>query len=129
MAKYKLENKELLHYLLFEAEDEDAYVRKIEEMVAQQFEEMPKKNNQYLLKKSLRKILRFLGKQIKYSGNKETEAALRICFCRNMKQHINMRYNTVLTNLYDLQIKKAQSAITKLHEDLQYDFQRELEGL
>ena len=65
LAKYKLENKELLHYLLFEAQDEDAFVRQVEAILERQFKEIPKMSNQYLLKKSLRKILRFLNKQIK----------------------------------------------------------------
>ncbi|CAN5239926.1 hypothetical protein BH09BAC1_BH09BAC1_03610 [soil metagenome] len=128
LTKYKLENKELLNYLLFEAHDEDEFAKKIEALVQQQFAEMTK-GSQYLVKKGVRKILRLLNKHIKYSGKKATEVQLRLFFCRCMKQTVTMRYNTYLTNLYEQQLKKIRAAIDKLHEDLQYDFQKELEQL
>jgi LPS O-antigen subunit length determinant protein (WzzB/FepE family) len=129
LTKYKLENKELLNYLLFEADDEEAYIKKTEEQVQEMFAEIPKTLHQYLVKKTVRKILRILNKQIKYSGNKETEARLRLFYCHCMKQYINMHYNTYLTNLYELQLKKIRQTIEKLHEDLQYDFEQELREL
>ncbi len=129
LTKYKLENKELLNYLLFEADDEEAYIKKVEEQVQEMFAEIPRNLNQYLVKKTVRKILRIVNKQIKYSGNKETEARLRLFYCHCMKQFINMRYNTYLTNLYELQLKKIRQTIEKLHEDLQYDFEQELKEL
>lgn len=129
LAKYKLENKELLNYLLFEAHNEEDFIKNIEADIKKQFEDIPRNNSQYLVKKSVRKILRVLNKYIKYSGKKETEVELRLFFCRYMKQHINMRYNTTLTNLYEMQIKKIKALVEKLHEDLQYDFEKELEKL
>jgi hypothetical protein len=129
LTKYKLENKELLNYLLFEADDEEAYIKKVEEQVQEMFAEIPRNLNQYLVKKTVRKILRIVNKQIKYSGNKETEARLRLFYCHCMKQFINMHYNTYLTNLYELQLKKIRQTIEKLHEDLQYDFEQELKEL
>jgi len=129
LTKYKLENKELLNYLLFEADDEEAYIKKVEEQVQEMFAEIPRNLNQYLVKKTVRKILRIVNKQIKYSGNKETEARLRLFYCHCMKQFINMHHNTYLTNLYELQLKKIRQTIEKLHEDLQYDFEQELKEL
>lgn len=119
----------MLNYLLFEAQDEDAFIRSVEAEVKQQFDDIPRNNSQYLIKKSVRKILRFVNKQVKYSGKKETEAQLRLHFCRCMKDSISMRYSTTLTNLYEQQLKRINTAISKLHEDLQYDYQRELERL
>ena len=37
LAKFKKENKELLTYLLFEAGDEDRYIRQIQEEISAQF--------------------------------------------------------------------------------------------
>ena len=37
LSKYKKENKELLSYLLFEAFDENAYIRQVKEEVDEQF--------------------------------------------------------------------------------------------
>jgi hypothetical protein len=36
---------------------------------------------------------------------------------------------TVLVNLYEQQLKKINTALKQLHEDLQYDYQRELDLL
>src|SRR5687768_12314823 len=72
LAKYKKENKELLSYLLFEAHDEEAYVRGVKDEIDQQFAEI-NKSNIFFAKKSIRKILRLTNKHIKYSGNKQTE--------------------------------------------------------
>jgi hypothetical protein len=72
LAKYKKENKELLTYLIFEAHDENAYVEAVKEETNDLFSTLPDRNT-YLIKKTLRKILRFVNKQIKYSGNERTE--------------------------------------------------------
>ena len=129
LAKYKKDNKELLTYLLFEAGDEQAYIQNIKEEMHQQFQEI-NKSNVYLAKKSLRKILRSTNKFIKYSGSRQTEAELLIYFCNKIKKSgIQIRSSTVLTNLYDQQVKKIHKAISTLHEDLQYDYRRELEKI
>ena len=72
LAKYKKENKELLTYLLFEAHDENVYVGNVKEEIREQFKTLPS-SNVYLIKKTLRKILRFVNKQIKYSGIKKKQ--------------------------------------------------------
>lgn len=129
LAKYKKDNKELLSYLLFEAHDEKTYIKNIKEEIDILFEEM-NRNNTYLTKKSLRKILRFINKFIKYSGIKQTEIELRIYFCTKVKtSDIPIETNTVLSNLYNREIEKIKTTFTKLHEDLQYDYKEELEKL
>lgn len=129
LAKYKKDNKELLTYLLFEAHNEKTYIKNIKEEIDILFEEM-NRNNAYLTKKSLRKILRFINKFIKYSGMKQTEIELRIYFCTKVKtSDIPIETNTVLSNLYNREIEKIKTTFTKLHEDLQYDYKEELEKL
>ncbi len=127
LAKYKLENKELLNYLLFETANEDGYIKQVEKLVEEQFAELPKGSHQQ--KKAIRKILRLVNKQIKYSGQKETEVQLRLHFVETLKQKVSLRFNTALTKLYEQQVAKIKAAIGKLHEDLQYDYQRQLEKL
>lgn len=129
LAKYKVDSKELLNYLLFEADNEDAYVAKVEEHVHELFTDIPRNQNVYYVRKSVRKILRLLNKHIRFSGNKETEATLRLYFCTCMKEYINMRQSTTLSNIFDQQVKQINTAIGKLHEDLQYDLQKELDEL
>ena len=57
LSKFKKENKELLTYLLFEADDENYFIRGIKEEIKTQFEQVNRKSY-YYVKKSIRKILR-----------------------------------------------------------------------
>jgi len=129
LAKFKKENKELLTYLLFEAHDEQGYLDNVSRAMAEQFEALSNLNV-YYLKKSLRRILRMVNKQIKYSGLPATELALRIYFCQQIKDGgIPIDKNTVLMNMYQQQLKKIQQTLAKLEEDLQYDYQSQIESL
>jgi hypothetical protein len=129
LAKYKKENKELLNYLLFEAHNEQAYVTSVKEGVDEFFKDVPAPNL-YLTKKVLRKILRFVNKKIKYSGISQTEIELRVYFCTKIKEaHVPLTEGTVLFNLYHQQVKKINAVLNKLPEDIQADYQRELESI
>lgn len=126
LAKYKKENKELLNYLLFEAHDERAYIENVKEEIQELFKTIPS-SNVYLIKKTLRKILRFANKQIKYSGIKQTELELRIFFCTKMKEAKIPRVpGAVIFNLYQQQLKKIETSFAKLPEDLQTDYDRDM---
>ena|SRR6185295_17163962 len=130
LAKYKKENTELLTYLLFEADDEQAYVRNVKDETEQQFGLLVKEKNLYFLKKTIRKILRTVNKQIRYSGIKETEIELRVHFCSQLKSSgIPFAKSPVLLNLYNGQLKKIDSVLTKLPEDLRFDYQQAIESL
>lgn len=129
LAKYKKENKELLTYLLFEAHDESAYINAVKAEMDGLFHTLPS-GNVYYIKKGLRKILRIINKQIKYSGNKQTELELRLYFCSKIKEAgVPLRSSTVLYNLNDQQLKKIKTLLTQLPEDLQYDYKDEIESL
>lgn len=129
LVKYKKENKELLTYLLFSADDEEGYIQEIKEEMDMAFEEI-NSANLYWAKKSIRKILRLAAKYIKYSGNKQTEVEVLLYFCRKMLDSgIKFKSSTTLLNLYERQIIKINKALSTLHEDLQYDYASELEAL
>ena len=129
LVKYKKENKELLTYLLFSADDEEGYVKEIKEEIDEAFTEI-NSANLYWAKKSIRKILRLAAKYIKYSGNKQTEVAVLLHFCRKMLDSgIKFRSSTTLLNLYERQIVKINKALSTLHEDLQYDYAAELQAV
>jgi membrane-anchored protein YejM (alkaline phosphatase superfamily) len=126
IVKYKKENKELLTYLLFEAGDEAAFIRGIKNEMDMQFEEM-NKSNFYYAKKSIRKILRNVNKYIRYSGKTETGIELLIYFCKKIKESgLNIKKSTALNNIYQSQLKKIDESLAKMHEDLQYDYRKEL---
>ena len=129
LAKFKKENKELLTYLLFEAFDEQAYIENIKTQMQQQFEEI-NTSSVYFVKKSLRKILRLLNKYIRYTGNTETEVKLLLYFCDTLKNSgLPIQKNPVIKNMYQNQLKKTAKAIATMHEDLQYEYVKELEQL
>ena len=129
LARFKKENKELLTYLLFEANDEQGYIRGIKEEIDGHYAEI-NVSHLYFAKKSLRKIARIINKYCRYSGSKTTEVELRIYFCVQLKESgIPIRRNPVINNLYHSQLKKINTVLATLHEDLQYDYQREVDKL
>jgi len=129
LSKFKKENKELLTYLLFEADNEEAFISSIKEDIKLQFEQINTKSYFYI-KKSVRKILRITKKFIRYSKNKETEIELLLYFCYELKKLKRpIARNVTLQNIFDRQILLINKAIPKLHEDLQFDYQLELEEI
>jgi hypothetical protein len=129
LAKFKKENKELLTYLLFEAFDENAYVENVQREIMLQFDEI-NTSSLYFVKKSLRKILRMINKYIRYTASAETEVKLLLFFCKTLKASgIPIERNAVIHNLYQSQLKKSAKAISSMHEDLQYEYVKELEQL
>jgi len=129
LAKYKKENKELLTYLLFEAHDEAAYIETVKQDMEEQFAAI-NHSNLYFAKKSLRKILRTTAKYIRHTGSKQAEVELLLHFCRTLlNSPIPIQRNTVLNNLYQFQLKKIAKVIDTLHEDLQYDYLKELKEM
>ena len=129
LSKFKKENKELLTYLLFEANDEDAYIESIKREMDLEFEQINKKSI-YYVKKSIRKILRNVKKYIRYSKNKETEVDLLIYFCTKLKHFSpSIQRSIALRNLYQRQIAMIKKTVLSLDEDLQYDYGLELDEL
>ncbi len=129
LAKYKKDNKEYLSYLLFEGQDEKAYVESVKSVIDEGFQNM-NRNTTYLIKKSLRKILRAVNKYIKYSDFKQTELELKIYFCSKVRtKRIPIDKSTALSNLYHREVEKIKTTLSKLHEDMQYDYKQELEKL
>lgn len=122
LSRFKKENKELLTYLLFEADDEQAYIETVKNEIDEQFEAI-NTNSFFYIKKSVRKILRNTKKYIRYSGNKETEVELLLYFCKKLKSMSpSIKRNTTLLNLFDRNMEAITKKILKLHEDLQYDY-------
>jgi hypothetical protein len=129
LAKFKKENKELLTYLLFEAHDTAAYIESVKNEMTLLFEDI-NKTNPYFVKKSLRKILRIISKYIRYCGLATVEIEVLIYFCFQMKElNISITNNAVINNIYQNQLKKIHKALGTIHEDLQYDYQRDIERL
>ena len=129
LARFKKENKELLTFLLFEADDLPAYINSVKQQIDEEFSQI-NISNIYFAKKTLRKILRTANKHIRYTASKESEAEILIHYLTNFKGlKISWNKSTALVNLYNAQIKKIKAAIATMHEDLQYDYLRSVERL
>lgn len=125
-AKYKTDNKQLISYILFESENEQAYIQQIKDKIDEYFYDINSQN--YIAYKSIRKILNFTAKSAKFSGILTTELELLIHFCLKFKniKGIDFRKNTILINMYERVLNKIQKNINKLHEDVQFDYQQDL---
>jgi hypothetical protein len=121
LVRFKKDNKELLAYLLFEANDEQAFIEKIKAEAGFMFSQLPSQS--YLAAKSIRKILRLLAKYAKFMASKPAEIELLLNFCYNYLQYADRKtaykpMRLILTR----QLEKIRNEIRKLHEDLQFDF-------
>lgn len=127
VAKYKKDNKELMTYLLFEAEDEAGYIKAVNEEVKEIFSEINRWSG-YQAKKTVRKGLRIANKYIKYSPASGTDIEILINFCLLLKKApMIIRNSQTVINIYDRQLVRINKSIAKLHEDLQYDYTQLLE--
>ena len=129
LARFKKENKELLTYLLFEAHNEENYIASVKTEVDELFSNI-NLTQLYFAKKTLRKIVRVINVYARYSGQKQTEIELRIHFCKKLVETgIPFQRNTVISNIYNSQLKKIHGVLPSLHEDLQHDYLREIDSL
>jgi hypothetical protein len=129
LSKFKKENKELLTYLLFEAHDEERYIQSVKDFMDELFETVNTKSFFYI-RKSMRKTLTLTKKYIRYSKKKETEVELLLHFCTRLKDFTpSISGSPRLQNVYERQLLMIKKAIATLHEDLQYDYQLELDEL
>lgn len=126
MAKFRKKNKELLNYLLFEAQNEVNYIEGIKADMVQLFGDV-NTSSVYFAKKTIRKILRIVNKYIRFSGLKQTEVELLIAFCLEFRQlNLPFRESKVLLNIYERQLQNIRKAFDSLDEDLQFDYQAAL---
>ena len=129
LSKFKKENKELLTYLLFEADNENLFIISIQEEIDLEFENINRKSY-YFIKKSIRKILRNTKKNIRYSKKKQTEVELLLHFCKKLKKFDPSISNSIpLTRIFDREILKVEKILNTLHPDLKYDYETEIESI
>ena len=124
LGRYKKENKELLAYLLFEANNEQAFIEKVKAEAGFMFSQLPIQG--YAAAKSIRKILRLINKYNKFIASKQAEIELLLNFCDNYLQYTDRKTSyKPLRLILSRQMQKIQALIGKLHEDLQADFSRD----
>ncbi len=129
LSRFKKENKELLTYLLFEADSEAGYIDSVKQEIDEQFK-LINTSSYFYIKKSVRKILRMAKKYIRYSKNKETEVEILLHFCKTLKEmKPSIARNQTLQNILNRQLLLIRKTITTMHEDLQFDYKLELQQI
>lgn len=121
LARFKKENKELLTYLLFKADDPDAFIKEYKEEMDLQFTKIS--GSSYVIVKALRKIATQMNNQIRYANSELVKVELTLHFCSNYINYVNYHSQyKPLRNLFYRHIEKAKAVIQKLQEDLQHDY-------
>jgi hypothetical protein len=129
LARYKKDNKELLTYLLFEAHDVQGFADRVKLEIDEHFLDLPK-TTWYHTKKSLRKIVRLITKYSRYTGSGEPAIEMLLYFCIKLRaSRISFKRNQVLQNIYEQQLKKINTMLEGIHEDLRHDYKRQLQQL
>ncbi|MCA0428011.1 MAG: hypothetical protein LCH37_11295 [Bacteroidetes bacterium] len=127
LGRYKLDNKGLLNYLLFGASSESDYLDEVKEEIRQQLQQT-NTSSFYLAKKSIRKALKTANTHIKYTGKEYVIVELLLFYCSELLAlPLDIKRSEVLSNLFDRQVVRIEKALAKLHEDLQYDYHKELQ--
>lgn len=128
LAKYKVENKEFLNFLLFYQHDTDLYINEIKEIVTKTFDELP--YSDYPKIKQLRKLARIINKHLKFVSDKKQDAELLLFFCHKYIEKRTFKTKLkALQSIFIRQFLRLQKSIEKLDEDLQFDYSREMENL
>ena len=127
LVKFKKENKELATYLMFDGSDESGYISNVKVTLELLFEDV-NTSNPYFAKKTYRKIVRVTNKFARYSNEATTEVDLLLFIAEKMKvQKKGIGKSTALENIYLGLVKKITKVVEGLHEDLQYDYLRQLQ--
>ncbi|HEY0731293.1 MAG TPA: hypothetical protein VGD33_02645 [Chitinophagaceae bacterium] len=129
LAKYKKENKELIDFMLFQSHDLEDYIDQVKAEIDEGFSQM-NTTNLYFAKKTIRKVLRIANKYIRYSGSKTAEVEILMHYLTNFKGiKLPWQKTKATKNIYDAQLKKIRAAIASMHEDLQWDYLKQVERL
>ncbi len=129
MAKFSRDNKAYLFFKLNQTEQPNLYVEMVEEELETEFQNA-RSDHYYYAKKSAQKIRRKMNKLLKLSKDKAQQVEVILYFCERLKEEGFLNHNsTVLDNLYQVQVRKAQKLVGSLHPDLQYDYEYRFEKL
>lgn len=129
LSKFSRDNKAYLFFKLNEVQQPNLFVEMVQEELENEFLNS-RSDHYYYAKKSAQKIRRKMNKLLKLSKDKSQQVDVILYFCERLKEEGFLRHNsTVLDNLYQVQLRKAQKLVDGLHEDLQYDYRLQLEEL
>jgi hypothetical protein len=124
LAKLKTENKQMLAYLLFDADNPMGYAQQVKGKMSEMLVEVPR--NQYGGTKMLRKVLQLVTQYNRFTKCKQGEVELVLHFLSQYLEIVSPETrHPPLLGLAFRSFRKIRSLILKLHEDLQYDYRQE----
>lgn len=122
LIKHKIENKELISYLLFDADDITGYLSLIKQELDETIQQLDFRNG-YLTKKGLRKCLRNIAKYSRFMASKDAEVELLVHFCKSIKSKgLNINSPRPIQYIFQQTIEKIGKLLPSVHEDLQNDY-------
>lgn len=123
LAKLKTENKQLLAYLLFDADNPMGYAQQVKAQMNETLAAVPGK--QYGSTKTLRKALLLVRQYNRFTKCKPGEVELLLHFLSRYLEIVSPETrHAPLLGLAFSSLRKIRSLILKLHEDLQYDYRQ-----
>ncbi len=123
MAKFSRDNKAYLFFRLNAADQPNLYVEMVQEELEVEFQNA-RSDHFYYAKKSAQKIRRKMNKLLRLSKDKAQQVEVILYFCERLKEEGFLEHrSSVLDNLFQVQLRKAQKLVGGLHEDLQYDYE------
>lgn len=121
LARFRNENKELITYMLFHAQDPLGYAEEYKRMIEEPFDKYLM--NPYFLAKGIRKSFRLISRYAKVSKSKEGECELYLHLADLFMERIQGKLvHKTLIMLLERALKKAHQLILKMHEDFQMDY-------
>lgn len=129
LVKFSRENKFFLYFQLYGRENPEFYTKNIKIELETLFEGS-NTNHFYTAKKSIQAIRRSLNKFLKLTKNKADQADVILFFCEQMKENGFCDFvHPVITNVFEVQLRKAKKLIFSLHEDLHCDYEERIAEL
>ncbi|MEX1190271.1 MAG: hypothetical protein WED33_13510 [Bacteroidia bacterium] len=121
LARLKIENKELIHYLLYYAHDSSAYVEVLMPEVLDPFEQ--EFLNSYALSKRLRKSMRVIAKYLRFTSDRAGESELLLAVVSKYLATYRYEYrHAALSRIIVRCLKKTHDNFEKIHEDYRADY-------
>ncbi len=122
LIRFKKDNKELISYLLYDAENDHLYIESYKEEIDEAFSQI-NRSNFFFIRKGMRKILSQTKKNIRYAQKKHIEIELLLHFCKNLMEfRPSVKRNKVVMNSFETQIRMIKKAISTMDSDLQHDY-------
>ncbi len=127
LVKFSRENKAYLYFKLYGRDNPGLFVEMVQQELEEEFAKA-NRSNSYYVKKSSQTIRRKLNKNLKLSKNKTDQIDLILFFCEKLKEYGYLKFrNSIVDNLYQVQLGKAKKLISGLHEDLKWDYEMKME--